>query len=119
MPMLSSGAEFMSAKNVKTGDVVEFKDGGQYRESKFFYPDQTQDGKPHPKAGQQKKDLVFNVSVGDKEMVFTCNNTNQAVLKEAWGCDTDKWASRKASIMIVKVSVGGKIKDSVLLTPVA
>jgi hypothetical protein len=114
---LSGGGKFLSAKTCQTGDVLTFKNAGEYRDSKFMNPDKKMDGSPHPLAGKPKRDLVFAVSVNGEDMIFTCNNTNQAILKDAYGTDTDKWVGRKCGITIVKVNVGGSLKDSVMLTP--
>ena len=114
---LSGGGKFLSAKTCKTGDVLIFKNAGEYRDSKFMNPDKKMDGSPHPLAGKPKRDLVFEVSVNGEDMIFTCNNTNQAILKDAYGNNTDNWVGKKCGITIVKVNVGGSLKDSVMLTP--
>jgi hypothetical protein len=117
MPMLSGGGKFLSAKTCQTGDVLTFKNAGEYRDSKFMNPEKKMDGSPHPMAGKPKKELVFDVDVNGEQMVFTCNATNQAILKEAFGRNTDDWVGKKCGITIVKVNVGGSLKDSVMLTP--
>ena len=114
---LSGGGKFLSAKTCQTGDVLTFKNAGEYRDSKFMNPDKKMDGSPHPLAGKPKRDLVFEVSVNGEDMIFTCNNTNQAILKDAYGNNTDNWVGKKCGITIVKVNVGGSLKDSVMLTP--
>ena len=119
MPMLSGGGKFLSPKNVKNGDVLTFKNAGDYQESKFVQPEKKADGSPNPKAGQPKMSLVFDVEVGKDPMIFTCNNTNQAICKDAWGRNTDDWVGKKATIAVIKVNVGGQLKDSIMLTPQA
>jgi hypothetical protein len=114
---LDGGGKFASAKNLKTGDVMTFKDAGQWKESKFLHPEKKMDGTPHPMAGQPKKDLQFSVSVNGEDMIFTCNNTNKEILRKAFGSETAKWVGRKCGVTIIKVSVGGQLKDSVMLTP--
>lgn len=117
MPMLSGGGKFLSAKTCQTGDVLTFKNAGEYRDSKFMNPEKKMDGSPHPMAGKPKKELVFDVDVNGEQMVFTCNATNQAILKEAFGRNTDDWVGKKCGISVIKVNVGGSLKDSVMLTP--
>jgi hypothetical protein len=114
---LQSGGKFLSAKTCNTGDILTFKNAGEYVDGKWVHPDKKMDGTPHPMAGKPKKELRFNVDVNGSEFIFTANNTNQIILKEAYGNDTDKWVGRKCGITIVKVNVGGQVKDSVMLTP--
>lgn len=117
MPILSGGGKFVNAKSCQTGDVLVFKNAGEYQDSRFMNPDKKMDGTPHPMAGKPKRDLVFDVSVNGVDMVFTCNATNQAIIKDAWGKDTEDWVGKKCKIAVVKVNVGGQLKDSVSLTP--
>lgn len=119
MPVLSSGGKFVGAKSCKTGDVLTFKTEGEHRDSKFVHPEKKMDGSPNPMAGKPKKELVFDVDVNGEEMSFTCNATNQAILKESFGRNTDDWVGKKCTISIIKVNVGGQLKDSISLTPIA
>lgn len=118
MPMLSSGARFLSAKTCQTGDILTFKNAGEYVDGKFLNPPTFADGKPNPLAGQPKKELRFEVSVNGVDMIFTANKTNQVILSEAFGRNTDDWVGKKCGITVGKVNVGGQVKDSVMLTPI-
>jgi hypothetical protein len=116
MPVLSGGS-WLRAELVKKGDILTFEDDGEWLESTFAYPNLKQDGTPHPKAGQPKQDLVFKVAVGSSTYDFRMNTTNQRTLSDAWGRDTADWVGNKAVIDICKVNVGGKMHDSIVLTP--
>jgi hypothetical protein len=117
MPTLDGGGKYVSAKTCKTGDSLVFKNAGEYRDSKFMNPEKKMDGTPHPMAGKPKRELVFEVEVNGQPMVYTCNSTNQAILKDAWGRKTEDWVGKKCNILIGKVNVGGQLKDSVQLSP--
>jgi hypothetical protein len=114
---LQSGGKFLSAKTCNTGDILTFKNAGEYVDGKFMHPDRKMDGTPHPMAGKPKKELRFSVDVNGSDFIYTCNNTNQAILRDAFGSETEKWVGKKCGITIVKVNVGGQIRDSIMLTP--
>jgi hypothetical protein len=116
--LLSSGGKFLSAKNVKNGDVLTFKDEGVLVLGKFIHAETFSNGKPNPKAGTPREELRFNVSVNGEDYIFTCGKTNQEIMKEAFGWETKEWVGKKATIAVIKVNVGGNLKDSVMLTPI-
>lgn len=118
MPILGNGGHYLKADAVKTGETLVFKNGGEWIESQYTYPPLKQDGTPHSKAGQKKSDLVFKVAVGGHEFDFRMNATNQNILKEKFGRNTDDWVNKMCKIDVIKVSIAGKVKDSILLTPI-
>ena len=116
--VLLSGGNFLKAEYVKQGDELIILNGGEWTESKYEYPAQTMKGQPHPMAGQKKKDLIFHVAVGTQQYDFRCNQTNQKAILEKFGRDTDDWANTVHKINVVKVSVSGKLQDSIVLEPI-
>lgn len=108
MVMLNNGGNYLKSDNCKKGDVIEFLDEGEWvASSKFKYDD----GNPV----QQ-----FQVTVklnGQDEHILSVNATNRNVLIPEWGKDTKLWIGKKATIDIIKVSVGGYLKNSILLEP--
>jgi hypothetical protein len=114
---LQSGGKFLSAKTCNTGDILTFKNGGVMVESNYKQGATFPDGKPNPNAGKPQMQLQFDVEVNGVDFIFTCGKTNQKALAAAYGRNTDDWIGKKCGITIVKVMVGGEMKDSVMLTP--
>ena len=108
MVMLGSGGNYLKADNCKKGDIIEFLDEGEWvASSKFKYDD-----------GNPVQNFQMKVRLNDtEEYTLTVNTTNRNVLIPAWGNDTAEWINRKAKIEIIKVSVGGKVRNSILLKP--
>ncbi|CAK0749324.1 hypothetical protein CCP3SC15_150038 [Gammaproteobacteria bacterium] len=117
MPILGTG-NWLKAETVNTGETLVFENGGEWVESKYKCAALKQDGTPNPMAGQPKHDLVFKVRVGGVQYDFRCNVTNRNILQEKFGRNTDLWKGVICKIDICKVSVGGKIQDSIILTPI-
>jgi len=117
MPVLSGG-NWLKAESVKTGETLVFSNGGEWVDSQYKHPKLKQDGTPHPMAGQTKKDLVFEVRIGGVKYDFRCNMTNQNLLKDKFGRNTDDWQGVICKIDVCKVNVSGKMQDSIVLTPI-
>ena len=117
MPVLGGG-NYLKAEFVKTGETLVLNNGGEFLESTYKYPALKMNGEPHPMAGLNRKDLVFKVTAGGQKYDFRMNITNQNALKEKWGRNTDDWSGKMAKIEIIKVSVSGKMQNSILLTPI-
>jgi hypothetical protein len=108
MAILSSGSKFLKTDEVKNGDVITFLSEGVWQEStKYKYDD-----------GNPRKQFVMEVQYAGESRSFTVNATNRNELVNAFGNDTSVWVGKSATIELVKVSVGGKIKNSILLHPV-
>ena len=114
---LSSGGKFLSAKTCKTGDILTFNNEGESVKSNYKHAPTFPDGKPNPLAGQPKFVNQFLVWVNNSEYVFTLGKINQKTLVSAWGGNTEKWVGKRCRIEIVKTTVGGELKDSIMLTP--
>lgn len=96
---------FLKAEDCKGGEICELLDEGSVEEIK------TSEGKI-------KSVLNFQIKVDGKEKIFTPNRTNGNIMVDAWGKESDKWVGKKFKITLVKVSVFGKIKNSIVIEPV-
>lgn len=79
--------DFISAKSVKDGDVLEIVDEG-----KIEFNDAL------------KKDM-FNIKVklnGDKVKTWSPNNKHGKLLQQSFGVDTQKWIGKKVQILLVE-----------------
>lgn len=109
MVMLNERRNYYKAEVAKIGDVVTILDPGEWVESAKF---QNEDGTP-------RKDFIVKILVNDAdEYSMRFNATNRNFLITEFGRDTEKWVNRQATVSKVKVSVGGKLQDSIVLTPV-
>jgi len=92
------GGKFIKTSDCKTGDIIEFLDGGVWEESRSFKND---DGTP-------KHQCQFQIKHGGEEKTMSLNKTNRDTLILAWGRDTDKWIGKTAEITLKEVEVAGK-----------
>lgn len=108
MTILNSKKNYLKAENVKSGDVVKINSEGEWIESnKYTYEDKT-----------PRKNFVVEVIYAGEARTLTLNSTNRSNLINDWGNDTAEWIGKSATIEIIKVSVGGKLMNSILLTPI-
>lgn len=106
MPNLGDLSNYIKTKELKTGDMIKFKEAGAIVEKDF------EDGKG------LKKLFQVNVSLngGDpKEM--TLNATSRGVLADAWGYETEEWIGREAKVTFMKGLVFGKPGEILVLQP--
>ena len=90
--------------DVKTGDVVTFKDAGIIRSA-----EDTPFGRE-----------VFQVTIelpDESTKTLTMNRTSQRNIAKAYGDETEKWVNEKAVVTIVQQNVRGTMKDVVYLNP--
>jgi len=99
---------FLKPDECKTGDIIKFIDAGkEVTSASFKYPALTQKGTPHPKAGQPK--IQFNITVetslGEKK-TLSLNMTSYTELAKSWGCDTELWIDKFATITVIPLPNG-------------
>lgn len=95
--------------DLKTGDKILFVTGAKWEEKDFS---QDQDG------SKMEYVCVTMVSVNGgetKELLInsTCGNS----LAELWGEEGPAWKDKIATVSFVKVSVRGKLQDTLCLVP--
>lgn len=106
--ILGNKKNYLKVEEVKKGDVIEISNEGEWTEStKYKYDD-----------GTPRKQFVMEVVYAKEPRTLTLNSTNRNILTNSWGNDTALWIGKKASIDLIKVSVSGKLKDSILLNPI-
>lgn len=105
MAILGASGNFIKASEVNTGDVVTFKDAGDWVESTRFKYD---DGNP-------KVDFNIKVELKGEEKQMRLNKTNREICIAAYGNDTSKWIGKTAAITKERCLVGGKKYDCIEL----
>ena len=102
---LSDGTSWLNAKACKDGDVIEFLNEGEWRDStKFTYDD-----------GNPVRQLVFKVKHNGEEKNLSLIKPSRLACIDAWGDDTLEWVSQKATITLALNTQGGK---SIVLQPI-
>jgi len=78
--------DFISAKSVKDGDLIEILDEGKVEYSDIL-----------------KKDC-FNIKVklNDKVKTWTPNHKHGKLLQQSFGMDTKTWVGKKVQLMLVE-----------------
>ncbi|MBA7553910.1 hypothetical protein ES705_46514 [subsurface metagenome] len=95
---------FLKAEDCKGGEVCKILDEGEITE--LTNPE-----------GKVKTVMNFQIKIGDQEKTFTPNKTNGNVLVEAFGEETGNWIGKEFKIALAKVSVFGKVKNSIVVEP--
>ena len=97
-------SEFVIAnQDVKTGDIITFLDGGEWRDL----------------PNDDKQVLTFQVELPSGEKKFiSVNKTSQTELMGAWGNESNNWVSKKAIVSIEKTRAFGRIVFPIYLTAV-
>jgi hypothetical protein len=108
--------KFLKADDCKTGDLIKILTEGAKTKSKTYkYPELTQKGTPHPKAGEFKDQFEVKVSIGSgEERTLTMNATSYRALAGKWGEDTLNWVGKLAVVTIAPLPTG---KKAIILTP--
>lgn len=99
---------FLKAEDCKGGEVCEILDEGEVTELR------SPEGKVKAVMNFQ---ISFNVGAESKERTFTPNQTNGNIFVEAFGETTDKWVGKRFKIILAKVLVFGKMKNSIVVEP--
>ena len=97
-------SQFVSAKDVKTDDLVTFKGEGEIREVEF--------------SGEKRNVLQMPIELPDgKIKTLTLNNTSKRNLTAFYGTDeTAEWVGKAARVEIRNERVRKDFKDVVYLT---
>jgi len=104
--MKLGGGNYLKTQEVKSGEIVTFKNEGEWIEStKWKYDD-----------GNPKVDFVIKVDWKGEDKLMRLNKGNRDILKEEYGDETADWIGKSATITIEKVMVGGKKMDTIVLT---
>lgn len=102
---VSELSQFVQAGvDVKTGDVVTFKDEGVIRPA-----EETPFGRE-----------VFQITVelpNGEEKTLTMNRTSIRNISKEYGDDTKEWIGKQAVVTIVQQNVRGNLKDVIYLNP--
>lgn len=102
--------KYLKADDVKTGDLIKFtNEGKETLSTKYTYPEVTMSGKPHPMAGQFKKQFEIEVSLGNGEgRTLTLNKTSYTAVGDKLGYETSAWVGQIAKITIAPTPNGKK-----------
>lgn len=104
---LKSPSDYVTANvDIKTGDVIEFLNEGEYT---------------HPPQNPEREVLTFKVLlVNGEEKLISVNKTSQKELMSAWcpdDMDSKHWVGKKARVTIVNRQVFDKLKNVIFLVP--
>jgi len=102
---ISELSDFIAAGvDVKTGDVLTFKDAGTIRSA-----EETPFGRE-----------VFQIKVelpDGNVKTLTMNRTSQRNIAKQYGDETENWVGKQAVVTLVKQNVRGTMKDVIYLNP--
>ena len=102
---LNENSPWLTSRNCKSGDKIEFLDSGQWKESsKFTYDD-----------GNPVRQLVFKVKHNGEEKQLSIIKPSRNALMEAFGDETEVWVGQEAIIELALNTQGGR---SIVLKPV-
>jgi hypothetical protein len=102
------GGNFLKIDEVNNGDAIRIVDEGKSTTSPTFkYPELTQQGKPHSKAGQPKDEYHLPVELVDGSVkTLRLNNTSYRQLASAWGLDVANWVGKFAIVEKLRMPTG-------------
>lgn len=89
---VSLGQFFKKGEDIKDGDIVKIANEGKKQEGQY---------------GEQD---IFLVKKGDKEGNVSFNQTSINNLIDGYGEDSINWIGKKVKVMMIKMSVSGKIR---------
>jgi hypothetical protein len=84
---------YISAKTIKDGDIIEILDGGKIEYSEAL----------------QKDTFNIKVKYNDKVKTWSPNNKHGLLLQQVFGQDSDSWKGQKVQLML--------IEDKMLIKP--
>jgi len=93
-----NGEWIKSGVDIHDGDIIKINDAGQ------------------PVEGEFGTRTVFRVDVGGLEKLLSWNQTSLNNCVDAFGEDSTKWVGKKVKVWILKMMVGGKLKNVVYLS---
>lgn len=94
MVKLGQGGSYLKSEQVKTGDIITFKNEGEWIESNK-YRWKNEDGSD----GAFKKSFVISVEFGGSDLLMRVNKTSRDSMVAAYGDDTATWVGKKAKIV--------------------
>lgn len=104
MPILEN-KKFLKTSEVQSGDIIKFKDEGEWVESKkFTYPD-----------GTPRNDFMITVEINGENRSLRLNKTNRDVLVAVFGKDTMGWVGKEVKLHKVNALVAGKMMDTLMV----
>lgn len=98
MVKLSTGAGFLTAKTVKTGDIVKIVNEGTWEDSKFLREDGSK---------QQQFNLLVEYKGEEKKVKFTKASREAFFLK--YGDETKDWIGKSGQITLIPSPSGPSI----------
>jgi hypothetical protein len=107
--MILQTGSFIKADEVKNGDIVTIKDGGQVQMSEKFKT-KLPDGTEVP-----KKQYVFKIEFKGAEKNLSMNKMSRDNLSAAYSNDTEKWIGKKATVEMCLFPNG---KRGIVLSPI-
>jgi hypothetical protein len=108
MPNVNDLKEYLCATDVKDGDVVKFKDAGEFVDKDFS---KEQDG------SDVKRLLEITIELpSGKTKKFSPNGKTRDALAEGFGSpNSEDWVGKEASVLVVRQVVFGNIKNVIYL----
>ena len=107
MPDLSGLSRYLTAQEVRTGDLLTIANPGDIVE----FDDRRNPGK------KIKKLSIGLILPNGKEKILTLNDTSRRTLEKEWGMNSDTWVGKTASVSVGKQNVGGTMKDVIYMFP--
>lgn len=103
---MSKGGNFLKAKDVKRGAIIEILDEGRWEDSqKFTYSD-----------GNPVKQCIFKVRYEGEEKDLKVNKASRVNLIDAFGEESKNWIGKCARIIVMATPNGGD--KMIVLDPV-
>jgi hypothetical protein len=102
---------YLCPTDVKDGDIITFKDAGEFVDKDFS---KEQDG------SDIKTVLEMTIELpSGKTKKYSPNTKTRDALAEGYGSpDSENWVGKKASVVLVRQNVFGQIKNIIYLEPV-
>jgi len=109
--MFKDNKPYIKADELKTGDIIKITDEGrEVQSTKFFYPELTMKGTPHPKAGEPKIQFEIGIELADgTPKKLTLNATSYKALSGKWGHETLDWIDQVAKVELIPLPTGKKM----------
>ena len=106
--MFKDSKPYIKADELKNGDLIKFTDEGiEVQSTKFFYPELTMAGKPHPRAGEPKVQFEIGIELSDgTPKKLTLNSTSYKALSGKWGHETLNWIDKAAKVSLIPLPTG-------------
>lgn len=104
MVMLNSGGAYLSAKTVKTGDIIKIKDEGVWEDSKFLREDGSK---------SQQFTVTVEYKGEDKRLKFIKASRDSFIEKH--GKETNDWIGKSGQITLIPSPSG---KPSIWVQPI-